>query len=256
MAIHPTAVVDPGARLGAGVEVGPYAVVGAGVVLGDRCRVDHHASIEGPAEIGPDNHFFPFSAIGGRTQDLKYAGEPTHLRIGAGNRFREFTTVNRGTAPGAATVIGDDNLFLAYVHIAHDCRVGSHCVFSNNGTLAGHVVVDDHVILGGLSAVHQFCRIGRYGMVGGCSKIVQDVPPYCLADGNPATVRSLNLVGLRRHGFSTEQIRALRDAQRLLYDGNLNTTQALAKLEEEFPGNPEVSRLVEFVRTSERGIIR
>jgi UDP-N-acetylglucosamine acyltransferase len=256
MAIHPTAIVEPGAQLGADVEVGAYAFIGAGVVLGDRCRVDHHASITGPAEIGPDNHFFPFVAAGGKSQDLKYAGEPTHLRIGAGNVFREFTTLNRGTAPGAATVVGDRNLLLAYNHVAHDCRVGSDCIFSNNATLGGHVVVEDHVTIGGMTAIHQFCRLGRYAMLGGCSKIVQDVCPYFLADGNPAKIRGLNLVGLRRHGFSNDAIRALKQAYDVLYDYGLNTTQALEKIAQDGAATAETAILLEFVKGSERGIIR
>ncbi|HEY8967074.1 MAG TPA: acyl-ACP--UDP-N-acetylglucosamine O-acyltransferase [Candidatus Methylacidiphilales bacterium] len=256
MAIHPTAIVEPGAKLGVDVEVGPYAVIGAEVVLGDRCRVAHHASIEGKTEIGPDNVFHPFVSIGGRTQDLKYKEEPTYLKIGARNTFREFITVNRGTAPGAATTVGDDNAFLAYVHLAHDTKVGSHCIFSNNATLAGHVVVEDHVVIGGLTAIHQFCRIGRYAMLGGCTKIVQDAPPFFIADGNPAQVRSLNLIGLQRHGVPEETIRVLRKAHRLLYDETLNTSQALARIEAECDPIGEIQHLLAFVRASQRGIIR
>ena len=256
MAIHPTAIIEPGAQFGADVEIGAYAFIGAEVQLGDRCRVEHHASIVGKTEAGPDNHFFPFASIGGVTQDLKYAAEPTYLKIGARNRFREFTTANRGTAPGAATVIGDDNLFLAYCHLAHDVRVGNHCIFSNNATLGGHVVVYDHVVIGGMTAIHQFCRIGTYAMLGGCTKIVQDAPPYFIADGNPAKVRSLNLIGLRRHGFSNDKIREIRAAFTLLYEDGLNTTQALKRIEEECAASFEIGTLLNFVRSSERGIIR
>ncbi len=258
MAIHPTAVIEPGAQLGAGVEVGPYAVIGAEVRLGDRCRVAHHASIAGKTEAGPDNIFFPFVSIGEVTQDLKYKGEPTHLRIGAGNTFREFTTANRGTneESGALTAIGDHNLFLAYNHIAHDCRVGSHCIFSNNATLGGHVVAGDYVTIGGMTAIHQNCRIGSHAMLGGCTKITQDVPPFCLADGNPAKVRTLNIIGLRRHGFAADRIRAIRGGFDFLYDEGLNTSQALQKIEQECELTPDVLALLEFVRSSDRGIIR
>jgi len=256
MAIHPTAIIEPGAQLGTDVEVGPYAFIGAEVRLGDRCRVQHHASLVGKTEIGPENHFHPFVSIGGQTQDLKYVGEPTYVRIGRGNSFREYMTVNRGTAPGASTTVGDENTFLAYNHIAHDCKVGSRCVFSNNATLGGHVVVEDHVTIGGMTAIHQFCRIGRYAMLGGCTKIVQDAPPYVTADGTPALGRGLNLIGLRRHNFPIETIRILRNSYRILYDDGLNTTQALKKIEEECELIPEISAMLDFIRNSDRGIIR
>ena len=171
--IHPTSVIDPAARLGTGVHVGPYCVIGAGVVLGDRCRLHGHVVLAGPAVIGADNEFYPFAAIGHRSQDLKYTGEPTYLEIGDRNTFREFVTVHRATAPGGVTRIGHGGNFLAYSHIAHDCLVGDEVIFSNNGTLAGHVEVGDRAVIGGLTAVHQFCRIGRMAITGGCSKIVQ-----------------------------------------------------------------------------------
>jgi UDP-N-acetylglucosamine acyltransferase len=256
MAIHPTAVVSPGALLEGGVEVGPYCVIGPGVKLGAGCRLMNHVSLEGPATFGEGNLFHPFCSIGGKTQDLKYTGEPTFLEVGDRNTFREFVTVNRGTAPGEKTVIGSDNLFLAYVHIAHNCVVGNHCIFSNNGTLAGHVVVGDHVVIGGLSAVHQFCRLGIHSMVGGCTKIVQDVPPYTMADGNPAKVRSLNLLGLQRRGFSEQQIRQLRTAFKTLYSPKLNTTQAVEALSQLRGESDEVVLLIDFVLASQRGIIR
>ncbi len=221
--IHPTAVVDPTAELGADVEIGAYAWVGAQVKLGDRCRVNHHASINGPSRIGTGNHFFPFCSIGEKTQDLKYAGEPTWLEIGNDNVFREFTTANRGTALNAVTRIGSDNLFLTYAHVAHDCTVGDHTIFSNNATLAGHVEVGDYAIISGLSAVHQFCRIGTHAIIGGCTKIVQDAPPFFIADGNPAEVRGVNAVGLQRKGFPDEAIKVLRLSYKFLYDKTLNT---------------------------------
>jgi UDP-N-acetylglucosamine acyltransferase len=254
--IHPTAVVDVGAELGAGVRVGPYCIVGPGVVLGEGCELRAHVVIEGPCEIGARNVFHPFSVIGGRTQDLKYTGEPTHLRIGTDNEFRECCTVNRGTAPSEWTTVGSHNHFLAYCHIAHGCVVGDHCVFSNNGTLAGHVVVGDHVIVGGLTAVHQFCRLGAHAMLGGCTKIVQDVPPYFIADGNPAGIRGVNKVGLERRGFSGDAVRALTEAWRILYRSGLNTSQALEQLGTVSGAGPEIDELAAFIRSSTRGIIR
>lgn len=255
--IHSTAIVDPQARLGAGVEIGPYAIIGAGVELGDGCRVGHHATIDGPSKIGPRNEFFPYAAIGFKTQDLKYAGEPTHLEIGEGNTFREFSTVHRGTGPEEKTIIGDGNLFLAYSHIAHNCVVGSKTIFSNNATLAGHVVVGDHAVISGLSAVHQFCRIGAHAIIGGCAKIVQDVPPYLIADGNPANLRGVNHVGLERRGFAEADIKALRRAYRILADRTLNFSQAVEKIEaSEDASNAHVKVLIDFLKSTRRGVIR
>ena len=254
--IHPTAVVHAAAELGEEVQIGAYCVVGAGVVLGARCRLHEHVVIAGPTTIGPDNEFYPFASIGQRSQDLKYAGEPTFLEIGSGNVFREFTTANRATAPESRTRIGHRGNFLAYAHIAHDCIVGDGVIFSNNGTLAGHVEVGDGAVIGGLTAVHQFCRIGRLAITGGCSKIVQDVPPFMMVDGNPARVRHINQLGLERAGLPAETIRAVKDAFRVLYRANLNTGQAIEQLQRDFAANPEISQLIEFVTTSQRGIIR
>ncbi len=254
--IHPTAIIHPSAEIGAGCEVGPYCVIGAGVVLGEGCWVQSHVVIEGPSRIGNGNRFFSFGSIGQRTQDIKYAGEPTHLEVGDGNTFREFVTVNRGTAPGSKTVIGSRGNFLAYCHIAHDCIVGNDVIFSNNGTLAGHVEVGDHVVIGGLTAVHQFCRLGAHAMTGGCSKIVQDVPPYLIADGNPAEVRGMNKVGLERHGFSAEDLRAVKECYRILYRKNLNVAQAVEQIRSSVEDSPVVETFVSFVSKSPRGIIK
>ncbi len=254
--IHPTSVVDPGAELGSEVTIGPYCVIGAGVRLGDRCRLQSHVTLAGPAVIGADNVFYPFACVGQRTQDLKYTVEPTHLAIGDGNTFREFVTIHRATAPGDTTRIGHRGNFLAYAHIAHDCTVGDDVIFSNNGTLAGHVEVGARAIIGGLTAVHQFCRIGRLAITGGCSKIVQDVPPFMIADGNPAEIRGINQVGLERAGVGDSTARAIKEAYRIIYRSKLNTQQALEKLEAEFADQPEIQELVEFIRTSRRGIIR
>ncbi|MDD5261651.1 MAG: acyl-ACP--UDP-N-acetylglucosamine O-acyltransferase [Methylacidiphilales bacterium] len=256
MPIHPTAVIASRARLPENVEIGPYCVVGPDVTLGEGCVLMNHASLQGPATFGKNNLFHPFCSIGGKTQDLKYKGEPTCLEVGDNNEFREFTSVNRGTNPDEKTVIGSDNLFLTYSHVAHDCVVGNHCILSNNGTLGGHVTLADYAIVSGLGAVHQFCRIGLHALVGGCTKIVQDVPPYFIADGNPAAVRAVNEVGLKRRGFSEEQIKVLRKALRILYNLKFNTSQALAALEEEFGQHNEVQVLIQFARESSRGIIR
>ncbi len=254
--IHPTAVIDPGATLGAGVEIGPYCVVGAGVTLGDRCRLQSHVVIQGPTTVGADNEFYSFACLGQRSQDLKYAGEPTYLEVGDGNTFREFVTVHRATAPGGVTKVGHRGNFLSYSHIAHDCIVGDDVIFSNNGTLAGHVEVEDQAIIGGLTAVHQFCRVGRLAITGGCSKIVQDVPPFMMADGNPGAVRHINQVGLERAGMEKTTVRAIKDAFRILYRANLNTGQALERMRAELGTVPEVMQLVDFVAGSKRGIIR
>ena len=201
--IHPTAIVDAQAEIGAGTIIGPYCIVAAGVVLGPDCWLQHHVTLCGPMTAGARNKFYAYCSIGQQTQDLKYQGEPTYLEIGDENSFREFVTVNRSTTASGKTRIGNGGHFLAYSHIGHDCTVGDAVVFSNNGTLAGHVQVGDHAIMGGLTAVHQFCRIGRYAITGGCSKIVQDIPPFMIADGNPAKVRGINLVG-----FGAERISA------------------------------------------------
>lgn len=257
--IHPTAVIDTGARMGNDVTVGPYCLIGNEVEIGDRCVLHSHVTLEGPAVIGPENEFYPHCAIGGRSQDLKYAGEPTFLKIGSGNAFREFVTVNRGTSPGETTTIGNGGHFLAYCHIAHNCVVGDGVIFSNNGTLAGHVSVADGAILGGLSAIHQFCRVGRHAMTGGCSKIVQDVPPFMIVDGNPAQVRGVNTVGLRRHDFPEEQIRALKEAYKAIYKRRLTVAEAVSGLKKhhaaEGPDYP-VNELIAFVEASRRGILR
>ncbi len=256
MKIHPTAVVDPSAEIGDGCEIGPFCVVGAGVRLGARCWLQGHVTVMGPSVFGADNRFFAYCSIGQQTQDLKYAGEPTHLLVGDDNTFREFVTVNRGTAPGAITKIGGGGNFLAYSHVAHDCKVGDRVIFSNNGTIAGHVEVGDHAVIGGLTAVHQFCRIGAHAITGGCSKIVQDVPPFMIADGNPAEVRGINRIGLERMGFGPEPVKLLKEAYRILYRRALNMHQAVERLQAELPDTPELLRLVEFLNTSSRGVIR
>lgn len=254
--IHPSSVIDPSAILHPDVEVGPFCHIGPQVEMGCGTRLIGHVSIAGPTRIGEGNVFYPYCSIGQRSQDLKYTSEPTYLEIGNNNSFREFCTVNRGTLPGTKTIVGHHGNFLAYSHIAHDCIVGDHVLFSNNGTLAGHVIVEDHVVISGLSGVHQFCRLGQHSLIGGCTKIVQDVPPYMIADGNPAEVRGINQVGLERRGFLPEDTRTLREAYRLLYRSNLNVKQACEKIAADFSGPDVIARLLAFVASSKRGIIR
>ena len=254
--IHPTAIVDPSASVGDGVMIGPYCAIDGSVVLGDGCCLKSHVVIAGNTTLGPDNLVYPFAVLGEQTQDLKYEGEPTSLVIGEGNVFREHVTVHRSTASDGPTRIGSHGNFLAYSHVAHDCVVGDHVIFSNNGTLAGHVVVEDYAIIGGLAAVHQFCRIGAHAITGGCTKIVQDVPPFMIADGNPAVIRGVNKVGLERRGFTDGDLRALREAYKVLFRDQLNTKQAVERILKQSGQVPVIQQLVAFVNASERGIIR
>jgi UDP-N-acetylglucosamine acyltransferase len=254
--IHPTAIVDAKAEIGSGSIIGPYCIVAAGVVLGVDSWLQHHVTLSGPMTAGARNKFYAYCSIGQQTQDLKYQGEPTYLEIGDENTFREFVTVNRGTTATGKTQIGHRGSYLAYSHIGHDCSVGDAVIFSNNGTLAGHVQVGDHAIMGGLTAVHQFCRLGRFAITGGCSKIVQDVPPFMIADGNPAKVRGINVVGLERSGFAPETIKAIKEAFRLIYRSKYNTRQAIEAIQQELPATAEITQILEFIQKSERGIIR
>src|SRR6266480_6767105 len=254
--IHPTAIVDPGTKIGAGTTIGPYSVIGADVVLGQNCWLQHHVTLCGPTDAGAGNKFYAYCSIGQQTQDLKYQAEPTYLEIGDENTFREFVTISRSTTSKGKTRIGNRGTFLAYSHIAHDCAVGDAVVFSNNGTLAGHVVVGDHAVIGGLTAVHQFCRIGRFAITGGCSKIVQDVPPFMIADGNPAEIRGINQVGLERQGYPLEKIKPIKEAFRLIYRGKMNTGQALEAIRKELPQTEEITEIIQFIEQTERGIIR
>ncbi len=256
--IHSSAIVSPLAKLGHNVRVGPYCIIGPQVELGDECLLHSHVIIEGSSKIGRGNEFFPFAIIGGKTQDLKYLGEPTYLEVGDHNVFRENCTVHRGTTAEVPTRIGAHNYLLSYAHVAHDCQLGDHIILSNNATLGGHVSVDDYAILSGLCAVHQFCRIGRHSIIGGCSKIQQDVPPFVIADGNPAAARGLNLVGLQRRGFADADTRALKSAYKKLFlkkDGNLAT--ALSSLKATHAAaTPHVAHLIQFIETSQRGVTR
>ncbi len=255
--IHATALVAPDARLGEGVEVGAYAVIGPGVEIGANTRIGAHVVIQGPTRLGADNEVFPFASLGSAPQDKKYKGEPTRLEIGDRNVIRECVTLNRGTTKDeGVTRIGDDNLFMAYAHVAHDCRVGSHCVLANNATLGGHVHLGDWVIMAGFSAVHQFCKVGAHAFLANNAAVTRDVPPYIMAVGQPAAAHSVNAEGLKRRGFTPEQIRNLRNAFRLLYRSGLKLTDATAQLAAIAREQPEVRAIVEFLPLSTRSIVR
>jgi len=253
--VHPTALVHPGAQLADGVSVGPYAVIGEHVVVGAGTRIDGHTMIEGRTTIGPEGHIFPFCSIGQPPQDLKYGGEPTRLVLGRHNVCREYVTLNLGTASGGGTTtIGDHNFFMAYVHVAHDCHIGNHAVLANAATLAGHVSIGDQAIIGGLVAVHQFVRIGAHAMIGGSSGLGQDVPPYLIAAGRPATLYGLNAIGLKRRGFSNELLQALKQAYQMLFRSKLKRKEALKEAAAKWGTIPEVMALVQFIEQSERGV--
>jgi UDP-N-acetylglucosamine acyltransferase len=254
--IHPTAIIHPKAQLGSNCQVGPYCVIGEHVTLGGNCRLYSHVVIDGHTALGRGNEIFPFAALGLKTQDLKWQGGVTHLRIGDDNVFREGVTIHSATKDGDATVVGSNNLFLTNVHIAHDCRLGNHIIMSGFAGLAGHVVVEDYATLGGYTAVHQFCRIGTLSMTGGCSRIPQDVTPFTIVEGNPAVARAVNKIGLERAGLTGEAQAALRAAYKIIFREDLSTANALAKVEAELPALPEVKHLVQFIRTSERGICK
>jgi UDP-N-acetylglucosamine acyltransferase len=252
--IHSSAIVHPKAQIGSGCEVGPYCVIGENVTLGDGCKLHSHVVIDGHTKLGKKNEVFPFASIGLKTQDLKWKGGTTRTEIGDGNVFREYVTIHSATGDGEVTSVGSHNNILAYCHIAHNCLLGNHVIMSNVATLAGHVTVEDHAVIGGLAAIHQFCRIGKMSMIGGCSKVVQDVPPFMMADGNPAETRTINKIGIERKGISEEAQAALRQVYRILFREGLTISNALMKIERELPLLPEVQYLLQFIRTSERGI--
>ena len=258
MPIHPTAIVDPGARIAESADIGPYCIVGAEVEIGARTRLMANLFIEGPTWIGEDNIFFPFSSVGVASQDLKYKGERAETRIGHRNRIREFVTIHRGTAGGGlVTSIGSDNLLMTYAHVAHDCRIGDHVILGNSVGLAGHVIIEDWVDVAPFSGVHQFCRIGRHAFIGPYSVIKQDIMPYSLTSYKPeVSVFGANSVGLERRGFSKTAIESLQTALRLLTRSNLNTSQAVERIRAEVPTCAEVDELLEFISTSERGVVK
>jgi UDP-N-acetylglucosamine acyltransferase len=255
--VDPTAQVHPAARIGAGTTIGPNCTIGPQVVIGARCRIGASVAIDGWTEIGDDTQVFPMASIGLAPQDLKYKGERTRLTIGRRNTFREFVTINRGTQGGGGhTTIGDDNLFMAYVHVAHDCHIGDSTIFGNGATLGGHVTVGDFAIVNAYSGVHQFCRVGRHGYIGGYSVVTKDALPFAKSVGNRARIYGLNTIGLVRRGFTQDTIGQLKRAFRYLLTSKLNTSRALEKIEQDPTlTSPEVKYLVDFIRSSPRGVI-
>jgi UDP-N-acetylglucosamine acyltransferase len=255
--IHPTSIVSPGAQLGESVLVGPFCTIGDNVTLGDGCILDSHVVIEGPSAIGPANRFFPFCVIGTQPQDLKFAGEESVLTIGSHNVFREYVNIHRGTRGGGGqTRIGAHNFLMTAVHVAHDCIIGDHVIMANAATLAGHVIIEDHATVGAYSGIHQFCRVGRHGYVGGYTVVTKDVLPYSktVSDRNTKAY-GVNAIGLERKGFSSEQIAAIKAAFRLLLQSNLNTTQAVAAIREAGLG-AEADMIIRFIETSNRGVVK
>jgi len=253
---HPTAIIHPRAQIGADCQIGPYCIIGENVTLGDGCLLHSHVVIDGHTRLGRENEIFPFASIGLKTQDLKWKGGLTRTEIGDHNTFRESVTIHSATGDGEVTTVGSHNHILACCHVAHNVTVGNHVIMSNYAGLAGHTTVGDHAVLGGMAAIHQFCRIGKYSMVGGCSRVVQDVAPFMIVEGNPAETRVINKVGLERNGVTEEAQSALKQAYKILFRGGLTIPNALARIEAEVPPLPEILHLLEFVRTSERGVTK
>ncbi|MEO5331286.1 MAG: acyl-ACP--UDP-N-acetylglucosamine O-acyltransferase [Magnetococcus sp. YQC-5] len=255
--IHPTAVVDPHAELGTQVQVGPYAVIGPHVILHDQVEVGAHAVIDGHSEIGHSSRIFSFASIGLPPQDSHYGGEPTRVEIGKRCAIREYVSIHRGTeGAGGLTRVGNDCMIMAYAHVAHDCRVGDHVIMANGATLAGHVELQDYAVIGGLTAIHQFARIGRNAFIGGASAVSMDVVPFVSAAGNRAKITGVNVVGLRRHGFSEEVIKSIRQAYRIVFRSNLRMEQAVEELERHLSNCVELQCMLEFLQTGQRGICR
>jgi UDP-N-acetylglucosamine acyltransferase len=252
--IHPSAVIHPKSEIGADCVIGPFCVIGEHVTLGRGCKLHSHVVIDGHTRLGEGNQIYPFASIGLQTQDLKWKGGATYTKIGGHNTFREYVTIHSATGDGNATTIGCHNNLLAYSHVAHDVTIGNYVIMSNVATLGGHVAVEDHVVVSGLAAVHQFCRLGKMAIVGGCSKVVQDVPPFMLADGNPAETRTVNKVGMERNGVSEEAQTVIRQAFKILFREGLTIPNAVARIEKELPMCPELQHLLNFVKTSGRGI--
>lgn len=254
MPIHATAIVHPKAKVAASAEIGPYCVIHENVEIQDGVKLDSHVVVNGWTTIGPKCRIHSFASIGGDSQDLKYQGERTYVKIGGGTTIREYVTVNGGTGAETETLIGSGCHIMAYAHIAHNCVIGDEVILANCGTLAGHVTVADKAVIGGLVAIHQFCRVGTMAIIGGCSKVVQDIPPYMMADGHPAVVRTLNTVGLQRREVPAETQRELKNAFKVIFKSGLNTSNALQQLKAESNHTPEVRHLIEFIEQSERGI--
>ncbi|MFH1190920.1 MAG: acyl-ACP--UDP-N-acetylglucosamine O-acyltransferase [Candidatus Omnitrophota bacterium] len=256
MSIHSSAIVSSKAKLAIGVSIGPFSIIGDQVSIGADTKIGAHCVIEGNTAIGKNCEIFTGAVVGSRPQDRKFKGEKVFLEIGNNNIIREYCTLNPGTTEGSKTVMGDDNLLMAYSHVAHDCRVGNGCVLANNSTLAGHVSIEDKAVIGGIVAIHQFVRIGMLAIIGGCSKVVQDIPPFSTCDGHPARVYGLNLVGLRRKGILPEAIKKIDQAFRLIFNSGLSAKHALERVEKEIEKTEEVAYLVNFVKSSERGLTR
>ena len=257
MKIHPTAIISSKAEIDSSVEIGAYSIIGNNVKIGENCILQSHIKIEGPCDIGDRNLFYPFSCIGEKTQDLKYHKEPTFLKIGNDNTFREHTTVHRATSAGDFTKIGNHNLFLIGSHIAHDCQIENHTIFSNSVGMAGHVIVGNHCIISGLAGIHQFCQLGEYSFIGGMAKINNDVPPYMIAEGNPAKIRGINLVGLKRNGISEEEIKIIKKIYLTLKNttGCLKENLKTLEAEEKIKQSPAFQKIANFIKMSKRGIL-
>ncbi|MDA8402663.1 MAG: acyl-ACP--UDP-N-acetylglucosamine O-acyltransferase [Desulfobacteraceae bacterium] len=255
--IHPTAIVNPEAEIGADVEIGPFSIVNANVTIGDGTFVGPHVTIDPYVEIGPNCRIYQYASIGAVPQAVKFKGEVTWLKIGKDTIIREFATLNRGTEfGGGVTEVGEDNFLMAYTHVAHDCKTGRGVILANNATLAGHIIIGDHVIIGGLVAIHQFVRIGEHAYIGGKSAVVKDIPPYIIAAGDRATLHGLNKVGLSRHGFSEHTVAQLKKAYRIIFRIGLTVNEAVERVLAEVENTPEVLNLVNFIKTTQRGITR
>ncbi|MCM8786957.1 MAG: acyl-ACP--UDP-N-acetylglucosamine O-acyltransferase [Candidatus Omnitrophica bacterium] len=252
--IHPTAIVSKKANIEEDVTIGPFAIIGENVKIGVGTIIDAFAQILGYTVVGKNCHIFSYAIIGNTPQDLKYKGEKSYLIIGDNNKIREFVTIHPGTERNSKTIIGNNNLIMAYSHIAHDCKIGENNILANAATLAGHVIIENNVVVGGLAAIHQFCRIGSFSIIGGCSKVVQDVPPYSMCDGHPAVIQSINLVGLRRANFSSQKIQLIKKAFKILFFQNHPFNIAKKLIEKQLPPSEEISYLLNFISSSKRGI--
>lgn len=255
--IHPTAIISPDAFIeeDESIEIGPFTIIEANVVIHKGCRIGPYVHIQGYTEIGKGCRIFTGASIGSMTQDLKYKGGKTFLKIGENNTIREFVTINTGTSEGDTTIIGNNNLIMAYAHIAHNCVIGSNVIIANGGTLAGHVVIDDFAIIGGLVGIHQFCRIGSYSIIGGCSKVTKDIVPFVIADGHPAVPHGINRIGLKRRNFPPEKIAHIEDIYKVLFRSGLNISDAIAELERR-EKTEDISYVIDFIKSSRRGIAR